>query len=740
MKRIFKITFIVLALSAFFASCVKDLDTKPIDPDDQSPAAVFSNPASYKQVLAKLYAGLATSGQQGAAGNPDISGIDEGFGEYMRGFWYHQELTTDEAVIGWNDQTIKNFHYQTWGSSDVFIAAMYYRIFFQISQCNEFIRESTDSKLAEYGITNEADLANIRYYRAEARFLRALSYFHALDMFGNVPFVTENDPVGKIYPKQIQRADLYNYVESELLAIESLMVPARTNEYGRADQGAVWTLLAKLYLNAHVYIGQDKYTECITYCNKVISAGYTLEPDYQKLFLADNQNCTNEVIFSVNFDGLQTRTWGGTTFIIHAAVGGTMVPADYGVAGGWGGTRTTSALVDKFFPAGDGPAWQSKRPPRHPKAYTLLYVPGSYQGWDPANTTTVLASVANDGKFEGYLYFPDANAEFKFCKDPNWDTNWGDTGADGTLEPGGDNIKAADAGYYKINVDLNALTYTISKTTWGVIGDATPGGWDNDTPMTFDPADGMWKVTLDMTAAGMKFRANGNWDLNYGDTGADGILEAGGDNIAIGAAGTYEVKLKLGAPDYTYTITLTTPPVPDDLRAMFWTDGQSLEINDIGVFTDGYAITKFKNITSTGAAGLDGTYCDTDFPLMRFADVYLMYAEAVLRGGGGGDAGSALNYVNLVIARGHGNNTGANITADQLTLDFILDERARELFWEGYRRTDLIRYERFSASTYVWPWKGGVKEGLSTQSFYNLFPIPASDLSANYNLNQNFGY
>jgi len=112
----------------------------------------------------------------------------------------------------------------------------------------------------------------------------------------------------------------------------------------------------------------------------------------------------------------------------------------------------------------------------------------------------------------------------------------------------------------------------------------------------------------------------------------------------------------------------------------------------------------------------------------------------VLRGGGGGDAGTALTYVNKVVERGHGNNGGANITADQLTLDFILDERARELYWEGYRRTDLIRYGRFSNSSYVWPWKGGVKEGISTQSFYDIFPIPASDLSANYNLKQNTGY
>jgi hypothetical protein len=736
MKRIVKITFIVLAISLYFASCVKDLDTKPIDPDDYNTATVFNNPAGYKQVLAKLYAGLATSGQQGAAGTPDINGIDEGFGEYLRGFWYHQELTTDEAVIGWNDQTIKDFHYQTWGSSDVFIAAMYYRIFFQIAQCNEFIRESTDSKLDEYGINNQMDRDNIHYYRAEARFLRALSYYHALDMFGSVPFVTENDPIGKSFPKQTDRTTLYNYIESELVAIEPVMVPARQNEYGRADQAAVWTLLARLYLNAKVYVGQDKYSECITYCNKVITAGYTLEPDYQKLFLADNNIGNNEVIFPINFDGLQTRTWGGTTFIIHAAIGGTMTPADFGVAGGWGGTRTTSALVDKFFPAGKGMPWSSKRPPRNPKSYTLLYVPGSYQGWDPTNTNTVLASVANDGKFEGYLNFPDANTEFKFCQNPNWDVNWGDTGADLTLDPGGDNIKAADPGYYKINVDLNALTYTITKTTWGVIGDATPGGWTTDTPMTYDATEGVWKVTLDLTANGLKFRANNDWPINYGDDGANGVLDAGGANIAIPAAGLYEIKMKLGAPDYTYTITSLIPP---DQRAMFWTDGQSLEINDIGVFTDGYAITKFKNITSNGNPGLDGTFCDTDFPLFRLADVYLMYAEAVLRGGGG-DLGTALNYVNLIITRAREGNAGANITSDELTLDFILDERARELYWEGYRRTDLIRYGRFSTSNYVWPWKGNVKDGKSMQSFLNIFPIPSSDLSANPNLVQNPGY
>ncbi len=734
MKSIFKIAFLVTALTLVLGSCVKDLNTTPIDPMDLTSDAVYKNPAAYKQVLAKLYAGLSVSGQQGPAGNPDIAGIDEGFGEYLRAYWYHQELTTDEAVIGWNDQTIKDFHFQQWGSSDVFIAAMYYRIYYQICLTNEFIRETTPEKLSERGITG-AILNDIAYFRAEARFLRALSYYHALDLFGNVPYVTEVDPVGKFFPPRITRVNLFNYIESELLAIEPLMMNPRTNEYGRADKAAVWALLAKLYLNAEVYEAGPHYTECISFCNNIFTAGYFLDATYQHLFLADNHLST-EAIFAVNYDGLKTQTWGGTTFIIHAAIGGSMIPADFGVGGGWGGTRTTSALVKKFFPDLTSTGlWHSPVPPKQKNAYTLLYVPGSYQGWDPANTTTVLASVNNDNVFEGYLNFPDANTEFKFCVNPNWDLNYGDDGGDGTLEQNGANIVAADAGYYKINVDLNTLTYTKLMTHWGVIGSATAGGWDSDQDMTYDAESGMWKAVLDLTAGEIKFRANDGWDLNYGDDGNNGILEQGGANIAIPEAGTYTISMKLGIPDYTYTIVRSS----FDKRPMFWTDGQSLEIDDIGDFTNGYAVMKFKNVTRTGQPGQDLTFTDTDFILFRLADFYLMYAEAVLRGGGGGSSGQAVDYVNALRQRAFGDD-GGNITPDQLTLDFILDERARELYWEAHRRTDLIRYGRFSTGTYVWPWKGGVKEGIATSQNYNLFPLPAADVSANPNLIQNPGY
>ena len=356
-----------------------------------------------------------------------------------------------------------------------------------------------------------------------------------MDLFGKVPFVTENDGVGSFSPSQISRDSLFTYIESELLSITNddnaiHLMDARTNEYGRVDKAAAWTLLAKMYLNASVYTGssdKDYYTKCITYCKKVIDAGYSLHSSYAELFMADNDQCTDEVIFPICFDGTHTQTYGGTTFIISAAIGGNMAPADYGTTEKWGGTRVTSALVSLFD--------------------------------------------------------------------------------------------------------------------------------DNDQ------------------------------------------------------------------------------------RAMFFTDGQNLDISNVSNFTDGYAVSKWTNKNSDGTDGSNSNYMDTDFPVFRLADVYLMYAEAVLRGGSGGNTSTALSYINLIRERAYGNQSG-DITSSQLTLNFILNERARELYWEGYRRTDLIRYNQFTGGSYTWPWKGGDKNGKSVSDNYNLFPIPSSDLSANPGLVQNPGY
>jgi len=519
--KIYKIkSLAVILVTLMFTSCVKDLNVTPKDPNIVTSLTVYNTPTAYKQGLAKLYATFAVSGQQGPAGQADIAGIDEGFSNYLRQYWNAQELSTDEAVMAWNDASIKDFHWQTWAPNDVFIAAIYSRIMYTVSLCNEYIR-------ATAGNTG----ADIVKYNAEARFLRALAYYHAIDLFGNPPFVTEADAPGAFFPKQTTRAALFTYLETELKAIETVLGTPKF-EYARADQAAAWTLLAKLYLNAKVYNGQDKNAECATYCAKVIAAGYTLAPKYANNFTADN-NLSSEMIFPITSDGQNTQTYGGMTYLVHSQIGGSMSPAAYGVGGGWGGIRTTSAFVSKF-------------------------------------------------------------------------------------------------------ADTSGAT---------------------------------------------------------------------------------------------------------DKRAMFWTDGQKLDIVDIGQFTDGWAITKYSNLTSTGAAAPHAhpDFVDTDYPLFRLADVYLMYAEAVLRGATTGNATTALGYVNALRARAYGNTNG-NITAGQMTLDFILDERARELYWEGYRRTDLIRFAKFTGGSYLWPWKGKVAVGASTESFRDLYPIPSNDLGANPTLKQNPGY
>jgi starch-binding outer membrane protein, SusD/RagB family len=175
----------------------------------------------------------------------------------------------------------------------------------------------------------------------------------------------------------------------------------------------------------------------------------------------------------------------------------------------------------------------------------------------------------------------------------------------------------------------------------------------------------------------------------------------------------------------------------DPRRSFFWTDEQTVQIATISNFNDGIPAPKFVNKTSTGADGSNAVHPDTDFPMFRLGDAYLMYAEANVRGGGG-DPAQALAYVNALRQRAYG-NTSADISAPELTLQFILDERSRELLWEAHRRTDLVRYGQFTGDT-LWEWKGGVAAGRPTESFRDLYPLPASELTTNPNLTQNPGY
>jgi hypothetical protein len=493
-------------------------------------ANIFTDPSSYQKFLAKIYGGLALSGQQGPAGQPDISGIDEGFSQYLRLYWELEELPTDEAVIAWNDIGLPELNTMTWNAQSNMVVAMYYRIFFQVTLANEFLRQTTDEKLASRGVTGSLK-TTIQTYRAEARFLRALSYWHAIDLFANTPLLTEADPVGSTPPKQSTRLDIYNFVVSELKAIRTQLPTPGPSSYGRATGPAADMLLAEVYLNAGVYTGSPDYADALTSAQAVIAAGYTIDPNFQHMFQADN-NTSPEIIFSVTSDGLRTQTYGGVTFLVHASCGGSMDPNLYGLDGCWYGLRLK------------------------PEAYN-----------------------------------------------------------------------------------------------------------------------------------------------NF--------------------AGT------------------------DKRGGFFYTTGQTVAVTSISDFSKGIPAPKFQNVTSTLQPGSNKTFVDTDFPVFRLGEAYLIYAECVVRLGG--DKTQGLAYVNTLRERAYGNTSGDLADTSALTLPFILAERGRELLWEGHRRTDLVRFGLFTGGGYLWSWKGqdphGTNSaGIATDAHLDLYPLPASELIANPNLKQNPGY
>lgn len=503
-------TVLTIASTLGLGSCHSDLDRLPTN--QKTSRDIYNDPVATKQALAKVY------GAYGLTGNGDIgdvAGGDEGASDFLRNYFNLQELPTDEALCAWGDDGIPDLNNMSWSSSNPFVKALYYRSLYQIKLASNFLVE-TESKAGD---------ATIAQYRAEVRFLRAFQYWVMMDIYGNPPFITESTGVGKVYPKQIMRKDLFAYIESELLAIENELAAPKTNEYGRADRAAAWALLSRLYLNAEVYTGTERYADAATYAEKVItSGGYSLESSYPKLFLTDNTG-NAEIILAINYDGIKGENWGGTTFLINSSVSGdarAFLSIDWGVGDGWAGNRATTALSDLF----------------------------------------------NKTKDKRYL--------------------------------------------------MGAQTPTITQN----------------------------------------------------------------------------------------------------------------------VFKQGVWVYKFRNVSSTGLPGQHTSLSDVDYPLLRLAEMYLNYAEAAARGKANTTTG--LTYLNTIRQRAYGDNSGHYAT---LNLDEILDERARELYWEGFRRTDLIRFGKFTGASYLWPFKGGVAGGKSTESYRNLYPLPADDVLANVgNLKQNDNY
>jgi len=540
MKKIkFNLVYFLFA-SLVFTSCESDLEIEPENPNVFLSEEFFFTEDAYQKGLAGVYGNLSLTGTSGPESS-NIGGIDAGTSQYGRCLWYLQNLTTDEAVWSYEgDGGVRELQRNIWTAGNPIIRGMFSRAMFQVALCNEYLRQTTPEKLSSRGVTDASLLSKIVEYRSEIKALRALAYYHLMDLFGKAAFNTENQPVA-IAGEEYNRQELFQYLETELTTLIPELKAPRTNEAGRLDQAFARMILAKMYLNAEVYIGQNRYQDCMTQCEAIIAGGYVLENNYLDNFKADNDTST-EIIFAIQSDGEITQNYGPTTVMINGSVGsleqnGTALGVG---AGGWGGAiRLRKQFVEKFN-----------------------------------------------------------------------------------------------------GVDFD---YDARKTILG------------------------------------------------------------------------------GGP-------------------------RSLEIQDISNRNQGYILTKYSNVSSTGITGSNSTFVDTDFPLFRLADVYLMYAEAQMRkdgatnGSGTTNASQqSLDYINALRFRANGDSF-ANVSTSQVTLDFILDERARELHWEAHRRQDLIRFGKYAGGTYNWAWKGNAASGVSISSNLNVYPIPTLALAANPNLTQNTGY
>ncbi len=533
MKKI--LIFIFSGLVFLSTSCEDDLNTVPQDDDTQTPEEFFQQEDAYKQLLAGVYGNLTLTSSTGP-GNSNIGGLDAGTSQYGRAIMNLQTFSTDEAVWTYeNDPGIAEVQRNTVSGANVIVQGAFGRIMASVSFANEFLRQTTEAKLDERNVPQE-QRAEIQLFRAEAQLLRALSYYHMLDLFGKAPFITEESPVGVFEPEQIEGVELFNFIEADIQAALPNLADARTLEYARADKGVAWTILAKLYLNAEAYIGEDRYADALTQCENVINAGYELTPNYINLFRGDNDTngAQNEIIFPVPSDGNFTQNFGPTTVMTNGAVGSIeQNGANLGVQeGGWGGAiRITPSFVSKF--------------------------------------------------------------------------------------------------------------------------------------------------------EGIEFQA--------------------------------------------------------DTRNTILSEGRDINITDVTDPNQGFVLEKYTDVRSDGTLDDNIDFSSVDFPMFRLADVYLMYAEAHLRSGEGSTA-DAVNYINMIRTRANQGSTTWNISASELTLDFIIDERARELYWESHRRQDLRRFGLFTSGIYVWSFKGNTVNGVAIPNFREVYPIPNESLSVNPNLTQNEGY
>lgn len=328
MKRKFYILSLVVAAAATVfstSSCVKDLDAYPHNEDDYSSETAYGDKyESYIAGLAHCYRSFNNC--------MDLQVDDQGSSELVRAYFNIQEVSADgckSAAVA--DSWVLDMDKNTWtADNNAASYAIYCRCINGISFVNEYLRQTTDDRLERRGCDKDL-VGKVHELRCEARFIRAYLYYILIDVFGDVPFITEESDFGAVSPKMETRTNVFNYIESELkdlVSAESPMQEARTS-YPRVDKGSAWGLLSRLYLNAQVLTstvdasgkvtskGAARWEDCKKACEEVFKSGYALCSNYSDMFRGDNgenPDVTQEFLFAVDYDELAMNSWGGTAY------------------------------------------------------------------------------------------------------------------------------------------------------------------------------------------------------------------------------------------------------------------------------------------------------------------------------------------------------------------------------------------------------------------------------------------
>lgn len=350
MKR----TIYIAIAAAAMTACVGDLDTLPLNNTEPVSEYVYGNSEqAYLEGLTALYFQFMTNDLT------DLQQMDGGASELIRAFWSVQETTADGAKCSWeNDAWVRALNTNTWNDTqNDAVYAVYVRTMQGIAFVNEYLRQTSPSRLSSRGVSSEL-AAEIEGFRAEARFIRAYLYWIALDCFGSVPFTTENSPIGGTYfPSQASRKDIFNFCISELEYLRSAESPMPEPRflYPRADKGSVSGLLARMYLNSKVYTGIERWSEAKGVCEDIFGMGYSLCPDYPALFRGDNGEnppARGEMLWTVSYNAERTQSYGGTSYILSASLASTDITDQSrpnGQRNGWAGLRVPYEYVSRYF-------------------------------------------------------------------------------------------------------------------------------------------------------------------------------------------------------------------------------------------------------------------------------------------------------------------------------------------------------------------------------------------------------